>query len=267
MVEHRIDVAGGAITVADEGAGEVVLLLHGWPLDGRVFAAQRARLAQSFRVLTPDRRGFGGATAAPDAALEVADLEALLDTLGTGTVRLCAMADAGCIALGYCARHPGRVRQLVLLGAPVAPGAATLGETERRAFERYRTLAESGDAAGLRRAVLAGPPMAAFDETSRALAAAETLLADYDGADLLAGARPSPSLPEPETLDLRVLVLSGAKASPARQAAAEALAKALPDARLSVLDGTGYLASLGAAETCTAALMDFFAASPPGHAA
>jgi pimeloyl-[acyl-carrier protein] methyl ester esterase len=51
---------GTAMAYADEGAGEPVLLVHGWAAHGGFFADLRTRLARSHRVLTPTLRGHPG---------------------------------------------------------------------------------------------------------------------------------------------------------------------------------------------------------------
>lgn len=43
----------------DEGEGETVVLLHGGFSDARDFLGNLARLADRYRVLSPDRRGLG----------------------------------------------------------------------------------------------------------------------------------------------------------------------------------------------------------------
>ena len=44
-----------------EGAGPPVVLLHAFPLDGRMWAPQVKALAGSCTVIVPDLRGFGAA--------------------------------------------------------------------------------------------------------------------------------------------------------------------------------------------------------------
>ena len=44
----------------DHGAGRPVVLIHGFPLNGRAWERQeRALIANGHRVITYDRRGFG----------------------------------------------------------------------------------------------------------------------------------------------------------------------------------------------------------------
>ncbi|HEV7949283.1 MAG TPA: alpha/beta fold hydrolase, partial [Glaciihabitans sp.] len=44
----------------DHGSGQPVVLIHGYPLDGRSWEKQTAALLDAgYRVITYDRRGFG----------------------------------------------------------------------------------------------------------------------------------------------------------------------------------------------------------------
>ena len=69
----------------DQGAGQPVVLIHGYPLDGHSWERQtRELLAQGYRVITYDRRGFGGSSkvnAGYDYDTFAADLNTVLETL------------------------------------------------------------------------------------------------------------------------------------------------------------------------------------------
>ena len=54
---------------ATSGAGTPLVLLHAFPLDGRMWAPQVEALAGTYQVIVPDLRGFG---AARDQAVEEA---------------------------------------------------------------------------------------------------------------------------------------------------------------------------------------------------
>jgi pimeloyl-ACP methyl ester carboxylesterase len=51
---------GMAMAYADEGAGEPIVLVHGWAAHGGFFQDLRERLAKTHRVLTPTLRGHPG---------------------------------------------------------------------------------------------------------------------------------------------------------------------------------------------------------------
>ena len=61
-----------------------VVLLHGFPLDSRVWTRQREDLADHFRVITPDLRGFGKSASADSFSMEslADDVHALLESIG-----------------------------------------------------------------------------------------------------------------------------------------------------------------------------------------
>lgn len=69
----------------DHGAGQPVVLSHGFPLDGNSWEKQaRALLDAGYRVITYDRRGFGRSsrpTIGYDVDTFTADLKTILDTL------------------------------------------------------------------------------------------------------------------------------------------------------------------------------------------
>lgn len=63
-----VEVLGDRIAYRDAGAGEKTLLLvHGNPVSGHVFAPLVERLSDRFRCVAPDLPGFGGSDKPPDA--------------------------------------------------------------------------------------------------------------------------------------------------------------------------------------------------------
>ncbi|MER7866749.1 alpha/beta hydrolase [Streptomyces cellulosae] len=69
----------------DHGTGQPVVLIHGYPLDGRSWEKQTAALlAAGYRVITYDRRGFGQSsqpTTGYDYDTFAADLNTVMETL------------------------------------------------------------------------------------------------------------------------------------------------------------------------------------------
>lgn len=69
----------------DHGTGQPVVLIHGYPLDGRSWEKQSAALLEAgYRVITYDRRGFGHSsqpTTGYDYDTFAADLNTVLETL------------------------------------------------------------------------------------------------------------------------------------------------------------------------------------------
>ena len=59
-VEHRfVEVRGLRMHVAEAGAGEPLLLVHGWPQHWYQWRGVIQRLGDVRRLIVPDLRGFG----------------------------------------------------------------------------------------------------------------------------------------------------------------------------------------------------------------
>jgi non-heme chloroperoxidase len=104
------------------GQGQSVILIHGYPLNGRSFERQeRVLLASGYRAVNYDRRGFGLSdqpTIGYDYDTFASDLNALLDHLQLEDVILVGFS----MGTGEVTRYLGtygsaRVRKAVLLGA------------------------------------------------------------------------------------------------------------------------------------------------------
>ena len=120
-MQHRLRIDGLSFNVLDEGAGEPVLLVHGFPDDHTVWRKQvPALVAAGYRVIAPDNRGCGDSEMAShtgDYLLPrlVADLVAILDALGIERVKLVGHDWGAVIAWVFAARHPERVERYAAL--------------------------------------------------------------------------------------------------------------------------------------------------------
>ena len=108
----------GRIAYIERGRGPAALFLHGLPLNGYQWRGALERLSQYRRCIAPDFMGLGytevpeGTDQRPEA--QVAMLAALLDQLGETRIDLVANDSGGAAAQLFVARHPDRVRTLIL---------------------------------------------------------------------------------------------------------------------------------------------------------
>ena len=121
-MRHRaIDLPGLRMHVAEAGAGDPVLLLHGFPQHWWEWRDVAPRLAERHRAICPDLRGAGW-TDAPRRGYSrrqfASDLVALLDALGIHRVRLLSHDMGSIIAFALCMDHPDRVASHVALSVP-----------------------------------------------------------------------------------------------------------------------------------------------------
>ena len=116
-----IDLDGFSVSFVDRGpreADEVLLFVHGFPLDHSMWRGQLDDLADDFRCVAPDLRGFGASSVtAGTVTMEqfADDLERLLPELQINApVTLCGLSMGGYIAWEMWRRHAQRLRRLIL---------------------------------------------------------------------------------------------------------------------------------------------------------
>ncbi len=134
MTMKRVQTNGIELAVLDEGTGDPVLLLHGFPDDHHVWRKQVGDLVSAgYRVIAPDLRGCGQSdmpsrTDAYKIPLLLADITGLLDALGIARVSLVAHDWGAVIGWQFCMAHPDRVTRYAALsvGHPVAYARGSL---------------------------------------------------------------------------------------------------------------------------------------------
>jgi pimeloyl-ACP methyl ester carboxylesterase len=117
------------------GSGKPLVLLHAFPLDGRMWRQTAQALSGQCRVIVPDMRGFGesdlgqGDHSIADMADDVA---ALLDCVSIPRATVGGLSLGGYVALAFAARHPTRLERLILADTRAAADsdAARAGRAE-----------------------------------------------------------------------------------------------------------------------------------------
>lgn len=250
----EIEVSGGKLNIATIGAGPPLFLLHGWTLDHRVWAPQWFQLSQHFRLVMPDRRGFGASTARPDLAAESDDICAIADVLGIDRFGIVGMSQAGVIALDCALRYPERISAVATLGAPLA-GTVPGGDPMDR--DRWAGMIASGDVAHMQAEWLAHPLMQTINGDYQTLL--ESIVADYDGRDLLApSVLPTIGADDLAAIGVPVLAMAGTSDSPWRQSVARFIGDKTPAGSYCSIPQGGHLANVCQPETFDARLTGFF---------
>ena len=108
----------GRIAMVERGSGDAALFLHGFPLNGFQWRGALERLSPYRRCIAADFLGLGytevaaGQDVAP--AAQVGMLAALMEALSIDRADLVANDSGGAVAQLFLARHPQRVRSLLL---------------------------------------------------------------------------------------------------------------------------------------------------------
>ncbi|GAB2679511.1 alpha/beta hydrolase [Thalassiella azotivora] len=135
---HRVPVAGGRLAVHELAAGPpasrardddgapadrpLVVALHGITANALSWTAVAERLAGRVRLVAPDLRGRAASADVPGPvglAAHADDVVAVLDALGADDAVLVGHSMGAFVAALTAARHPGRVRLLVLVDGGV----------------------------------------------------------------------------------------------------------------------------------------------------
>ncbi|HEY7074209.1 MAG TPA: alpha/beta fold hydrolase [Solirubrobacteraceae bacterium] len=122
-VTHRtVSARGLDFHVAEAGAGEPIVLLHGWPQHWWAWRRVVPLLAPHGRLVMPDLRGFGWSDA-PDDGYDkpnmARDLLAVMDALGLERVRLVAHDWGARIGVLACLEAPERFAAVLALSCPL----------------------------------------------------------------------------------------------------------------------------------------------------
>lgn len=259
----NVTVNGFRLHYLDVGAGEpVVVLLHAFPLQARMWRQQMDALGERARLVAPDLKGFGGSDAPDDPSAYsmeayADDVAALLDHLGLDRVVIGGLSIGGYVAFAFLRRHRHRVAALVL--ADTKAEADTPEVLERRTTQQA-TVREQG----------IGPVVDAHVENlltdhtrqerpelvERARELMQNPPAGLVGA-LEAMKQRTAATHELSGIDVPTLVLVGDQDGPSPPDVAQAMAAEIPGAELVVLPQAGHLSNLEAPAAFTEALRAF----------
>jgi pimeloyl-ACP methyl ester carboxylesterase len=246
-----IEIDGRMAHVVRTGAGEPVVLLHGFGGSAYSWRYVTTALADEFELIAVDLNGFGyterARRAAPyTVAGQLGLVLGVMDAIGLDSAHVAGHSYGGALATHLAWRHPKRVRSLVLVDAAGADypwerryaSAAITPLTYL--FVRTRAIKRDAVVLGLERS---------FADDSQITP--ELVDAYYDRIriegvsrafrGLTAPTSEPRELPDLARLDLPVLLVWGAEDELILPEAAREVAAILPRAELEVLDGVGHI--------------------------
>lgn len=134
------DIDGCGYFFADQGKGLPVVLLHGFPLDSRMWEAQIGELSAGYRIIAPDLRGFGKSRCEDPFTIErlADDVHALLADLGTLPVVLGGLSMGGYVAFAFARKYPTDLRGLMLMDTRAEADNSQQKENRQKMIELAR---------------------------------------------------------------------------------------------------------------------------------
>jgi pimeloyl-ACP methyl ester carboxylesterase len=165
----EIQVNGYRMNYRQSGNGLPVLLIHGYPLNSRLWKPQLEGLADVAHLIAPDLRGHGDSESVPgpySMDLLADDCAALLEALDISTpVIVNGLSMGGYIAMAFARRYPERLAGLVLTatrsGADSEAGKTARDQAAKQAREagcRFDRGSDAAQTAGARELQLATGP-------------------------------------------------------------------------------------------------------------
>ena len=239
------------------GNGTPVLLVHGYPLSGRLWDGVVDQLSASYRLIVPDLRGLGRSEATDTASMDdyAEDLRAVLAAADEARpVVLVGMSMGGYVALAFCRRYPDRVRGLALVDSRAGADSVEAAEARQRTAERVLREGSAVVADEMVAKLFASGAPADLRERWRGRMAATSPIGV--AAALRAMASRPDSEPLLRELGVPLLVVVGAEdeLTPAEGARAMAQAGA---GTLEIIPGAGHMAAAEKPEIVAGALRRF----------
>lgn len=238
VMETTVDVGDGLLHVAVAGTGVDMVMLHGWTLDHRNWLPQLP-LAETMRLVMPDRRGCGRSTAPSDLANEWHDVDRLARR---ERFVLVGLSQGASVALDYARHRPERLLALVLVGAPLNDVVPHEPCDELLPRARYAEMAHAGQLTAMKRA---WSNHALVRRTASAAPLVDAMLADYDGRDLLAPpSQIAVSHAEIAALPMPVLAVAGTRDTAWRRRVCDFIGTTAPKGRVVSIADAGHLCNL-----------------------
>ncbi len=263
----QVDVGNIRLCVSDQGHGQVLLLVHGFPLDHSMWVGQIQNLSQNFHVIAPDLRGFGHSDVT-DGVVSMEqladDLASLLDALGIrDKIALCGLSMGGYVAWQFWHRHRSRLSHLILCDTRAvadppeaaearlesadrakAEGVGFLADTMMGKLFAESTLQDRPHLVEATRSVMLGAPPAGVAAALRGMAARP------DFTDML------------PKIDVPTLIVCGHHDTISTIDEMQEIALGIPGSRYVEIPDAGHMSPLENPSTVNLAIRDFLAHQP-----
>jgi 3-oxoadipate enol-lactonase len=238
-VELTIPVSGGEVWAEDTGGSgtPLVLVNADWSTAG-IWSPLVSLLADRYRLIRYDDRGFGRSSAPAASFSRLADLHAVVDRVTAGPVVIVGHSGGGGTALGLALSDPERIAALVL----VAPGVPDYPwPHDDPYFSEFGELFAAGDREGLVRLGLA--TWAPLGDDAAVAAEIRAAVAAFLTVDDLEQPR-SPAYDRLGEIRAPAVMVRGDREYPIVADCADTIASRIPGCRHIVLPGADHMLPL-----------------------
>jgi 3-oxoadipate enol-lactonase len=256
----QVTLNGDPIHYTQQGTGLPVVLVHGFPLDSRIFDAQVAALSDKYRVITIDLPGFGQSPSSkPFTVASMADdLHAILRQIDAFPCVLGGLSMGGYIALGYVIKYPSTLRGLMLIDTKAEADTAEGKAGRDKMIQSVREFGSQAAANAMEPRMLA--PEAAqsrpdlLRQVCKIMTGCRAQTVEYALAamrDRIDYSSELPSIPVP------TLIIVGDADQITPPKVAQAMQTQIPQAQLTIIKGAGHLSTMEQPEQVNRAMREF----------
>jgi len=135
------EIQGDYWWVEEKGQGAPLVLLHGFPLDRRIWSSQLEELSSNYRVITPDLPGFGRSKSEKPFTMDsmAASLREFLKQLGALPCVLGGLSMGGYVSLAFAANYAADLRGLMIINSRAEADTQQGKEGRGKMIEMVRT--------------------------------------------------------------------------------------------------------------------------------
>ena len=248
------------LNYSERGRGLPLVLVHGFPLDNRIWESQIANLSDKYRVIAPDLPGFGKSQ--PPRPFTMQSLADTIHEFATQVKAtpfvLAGLSMGGYMSFAYERKYPTTLKALILVDTK-AEADTTEGKAGRdKMIQTARTSGSPAIAAAMLPKMLAPQSQQNRPQLVQQVKAImeacppqtiEYALAAMRDREDYRDCCPSVALP--------TLIIVGDADAITPPAVAEAMNKSIPHSKLTIIKGAGHLSTMEQPEQINQAMRQF----------
>ena len=261
-----IEVDGGRLYFEADGSGHPLVLVHAGIANLRMWDAQVPLLAEHYRVIRYDTRGYGQSETEQVEFANRADLATILDQLGERSAFLLGLSRGGSIVLDFALDYPERTDALIFAAGGVSGFETPETPEEEAMWEEVERHTEAHDwqwLADFETHFWVDGPGQPEDRVDPAIRdrVHQWILTTYEAEknEGLPLRLDPPANTRLEELRAPTLVMVGNLDERSTQLACRRLADIVPGARFEEFEGSAHMLNLEQPERFTRLVLDFLA--------